>query len=260
MNTFLLISFFCLSLLSNSAYAVDEKVTESITSTLQQFMPNLKINSIEETPLEGIYEVGSGNEYIYMSGDGRYYIYGDLIDTEQKWNVTEESRSIWRKKLFNDINLDSVISFAATNEKHNLYVFTDIDCGYCRKLHDEIEKLNNAGITVNYLAYPRTGEFSPAWNEMAKVWCSNDRQTAITDAKADRRDKLAEGRSVEDVVACGEIIKQHFEQGELLSIKGTPAIYLDTGDTIKGYMPADKLITKIESIKNSYNTNQSASR
>lgn len=232
-----------------TSQAVDDAIKETITNHIEALLPNIEISSIKASPLPDIYQVASGNEYIYISADGQYLIQGDLIDLKNRWNVTEQERAKWRGQTINAINDEELIIFKAKEEKHSIYVFTDIDCGYCRKLHQDITELNNAGITVKYLAYPRSGEYTIAWREMSAVWCAKDKQKAITDAKEGRRDALATDASVDGLVGCNELVKKHFDMGNQIGVKGTPAIFLESGDQIKGYMPPASLLEKIASIK-----------
>ncbi len=230
-------------------HGVDGSTDEHLRLSMKKFFPDVEITSVKPTPMGDIYQVAAGNEYIYISKDGRYVIQGDLIDMEQKWNLTEQERTLWRQQQFTTLEGNALITFKSKTERHVIYVFTDIDCGYCRKLHEEVHKINENGITVHYLAYPAQGEFTKNWAQMSEVWCSKDRNEALTRAKLGQRDNLAAGKTTDEILACSEMIKKQFELANEFDVIGTPALYLDNGAAIEGYMPANKLTSKIEEMK-----------
>jgi thiol:disulfide interchange protein DsbC len=193
-----------------------------------------EVTSVQQTPIDGLYEVRAGGQVVYMTGDARYAVQGALLDLDERRNLTEESRSEVRRSLLDDFPGAGSMEFAATGEqKHVIYVFTDIDCGYCRKLHQEVPKLNAAGVTVRYLAYPRAGLESEAYRTMVSVWCADDPQAALTAAKR--------GQSVPDAT-CDNPVKAEFELGNELGVQGTPTIVLESGRELGGYAPADEIV------------------
>ncbi|HPY42277.1 MAG TPA: DsbC family protein, partial [Thiolinea sp.] len=141
-------------------------------------------DSINPTPINGIYEAKFGTELIYVSADGRYFFSGDLIDGSNRTNLSEQSRTVERKAMLAKVeDKDAVVYPAKGEQKHLLTVFTDVDCGYCRKLHTEVPKLNEAGVTVRYLAYPRAGIGSESYKKIVDVWCADNKQDALTQSK-----------------------------------------------------------------------------
>ena len=120
---------------------------------------------------------------------------------------------------------------------YTITVFTDIDCGYCRKLHGEMAGYNAEGIKVQYLFYPRAGEGSPSFAKAVSVWCADDRRTALTDAKA--------GKSIPDKT-CPNPVKEHLELGEKMGVSGTPAIVLENGEMVPGYIPPKRLAAMLK--------------
>src|SRR5690606_2456475 len=130
-----------------------------------------------------------------------------------------------------------MIIFKPAKVKHTITVFTDVECGYCRKLHNEIADLNQRGVQVRYLAYPRTGPGTDDWRKMEAVWCSMDRKKAITDAKAGREVKSQQ---------CSTPIAKQFKLGEQLGVRGTPAIFTSGGDYIGGYLTPDQMVKELD--------------
>lgn len=210
---------------------------EAIESRLAKVLPEYQVDSIGESVVPGVYEVTMGPQVIYMSADGRYMMQGRLIDLESREDLTEPRRAAARKSAVDKVGEDRMVIFAPKDYKHTVTVFTDIDCGYCRKLHGEIDKYQDAGIRVRYVFFPRAGVGSESYKEAVSVWCADDRQKAMTDAKA--------GRPVE-AKTCDNPVADHLELGQQLSISGTPAIVLENGDLLPGYVPADRLAAALK--------------
>ena len=189
-------------------------------------------DALRAAPVPGLYEGTFGTVVVYFSADGKYMLRGELLDLESRTNLTEQRMATLRQQQLEGMDRGSVISFLAPEEKHRIEVFTDIDCGYCRKLHNEINDYLQRGISVDYLAYPRAGIGSDSYRKAVNVWCSSDRQEALTRAKA--------GKSVK-AASCEDPVSTHMALGERLGVNGTPALFLEDGSKIGGYVPADRL-------------------
>ena len=135
---------------------------------------------------------------------------------------------------------DSMIIFGKDTLKHTVTVFTDIDCGYCRKLHNEIKKYNKLGIRIRYMFYPRAGIGSDSFKKAEAVWCSKDRAKALTQAK--------NGIKVTSK-KCDNLVAQHYAMGNLIGIRGTPALVLEDGSVVPGYIPAARLSAGLNQMK-----------
>lgn len=213
---------------------------KQIRAVLQQKFPQSHINRIEKSVLPDLYEVEMPPHIFYISKDGRYVLNGDLIDMSADRNITQEKQAKVRIETINKLGEDSMIIFEPKETKHTISVFTDIDCGYCRKLHSEIEKYNALGIRVRYLSYPRTGPGSESFKKAESVWCAKDRKKALTDAK--------NGKTI-DSKPCANPVMQHFITGTKVGVTGTPAIFLENGQLLPGYYPADRLAKVLEQVK-----------
>lgn len=212
------------------------------TSKLQAALGGMTPESIAETPIPGLYEVVVQSQIIYLSSNGRYAVQGDIVDLNSTNNLTETARNKLRADAINTVAEQDMIVFPANGEsKHTVSVFTDIDCGYCRKLHQEITAYNNKGITVRYLAFPRAGVGSESFNKAVSAWCADDRLKAMTRAKMDQD---IEAKTCENPVAA------QYELGQRLGVRGTPSIILGNGEMVPGYMPADKLEQTLAAIPN----------
>lgn len=227
-----------ITLLASAPLLAAEKGPEqAIKEALAPILP-AGPDSITESQLKGLYEVSVGNQVVYVSADGRYVVQGDLIDLKNQVNLTEARRSEGRRSILAQTSEDSMIVYSPKGEvKHRVTVFTDIDCPYCRKLHKEVDKLNEMGIELRYMAYPRAGIGSASYDKSVSVWCADDRNKAMDNAK-----NLGEI----DSKTCENPVKQHMAIGEKVGVRGTPAIFLEDGRLLPGYMPAEQLAKVLE--------------
>ncbi|MBR9869794.1 MAG: DsbC family protein [Gammaproteobacteria bacterium] len=212
------------------------EVEETITERLSQAVPGLRIMSVSKSEAPGLYEVQSSNgDTIYTTEDGVYLLTGDMLKITDNGiaNVTEEARARVRQKQMAEFGDDGVISYPAKGQqKAVIDVFTDIDCPYCRKLHDEVPQLNEYGITVNYYAFPRSGPNTPSFRKYESVWCAEDQRDAMDTAKG--------GKSVPSKT-CENPVAEQYQLGGKVGVTGTPAIVLEDGNMIRGYVPARNL-------------------
>ena len=209
-----------------------------IESNLKNILPpDTTIESIEPSSLKGIYKVYYGDlQPIYVSEDGNFFIYGDMykIGSNDITNLTKEEIKGRRSDILDSIPADELIIFKSNNELVSITVFTDVDCGYCRKLHSQIDEYNQAGITIKYAAFPRSGIGTQTFTKMVGAWCSEDPKQAMTDLKNDKKMNLD---------FCEEQpIARHYIIGQKLGINGTPAIITPDGDLIPGYVSPEELL------------------
>jgi thiol:disulfide interchange protein DsbC len=217
------------------APAVDPRVE------IAKKFPGVKAEDIKPSAIKGLFEVSLGADTAYVSSDGKFLISGDMYDIESRTNLTESGRSDSRKKLLAKLDEKDMIVFAPQAAKHTITVFTDVECGYCQKLHSEIEQINKLGVRVRYMAYPRAGPGTADWQKMESVWCSTDRKNAITQAKQGSEVKAAN---------CGATpIAKQYALGEQFGVRGTPAIFTATGDYIGGYLPPQQLLEQLNQLE-----------
>lgn len=215
-----------------------EEIPTALVDALPGLVPGATTDQLSLTPVPGLYELVYKSDVLYLSGDGRYVFQGDLLDLETRQNLTEERRKVARLAVIQDVGEDTMIVFAPDEVKHTLTVFTDIDCPYCARLHRDVQALNDNGIKVRYLAFPRAGIPSKSYDKTVSVWCSDDTQQAIADAKFG---KPVEPRRCENPVA------DHYALGRSVGVTGTPTLILEDGGVIPGYVPADRLVKMMQS-------------
>ena len=214
-------------------------VPAAIKAVIAQKFPDVQIDAVRPSPMKGIYEVVMGGDTAYVSADGKFLIAGDMYEIESRTNLTEAGRQKTRVETLAKLDEREMIVFKPATVKHTITVFTDVDCGYCRKLHSEISQLNDLGVQVRYLAYPRAGPGTEDWRKMEAVWCAKDRKNAITEAKAGREVKAPQ---------CSTPVAKQFKLGEQMGVRGTPAIFTATGDYIGGYLTPGQMIKELDRI------------
>ncbi len=207
---------------------------QSIRAGLDALAPDIEINRIQPAPIAGLYEVIIGTDVVYMTADGRYVLRGELLDLHTQRNVSENVRAAVRREVLSQLSTDDMIRFSSGESEHFVYVFTDTDCGYCRKLHQDVPFLVEQGVEVRYLAYPREGVDSDTFREMEAVWCAKDRKAALTRAK--------QGQKIQSQ-KCANPVAAQYKTGQTLGVRGTPAIFLKSGRELPGYVPPEELLS-----------------
>lgn len=218
-----------------AVHAADDQA--AIRKALDTVLPGRAPDRIAPAAVPGLFEVTYGSQLFYVSGDGRYLIQGHVLDVAARQDLTEVRQGELRKAALDKIGDDNMVVFTADKPKHTVTVFTDIDCGYCRKLHNEIQETNALGITVRYLFFPRSGPNTESYYKAQSVWCAKDRKQALTDAK--------NGKDPERKT-CDNPIDEHMKLVREFGLEGTPAIVLEDGRVIPGYMPAKQLQAALE--------------
>ncbi|UTA46310.1 DsbC family protein [Simiduia sp. 21SJ11W-1] len=221
------------------------KVTPEVEARLKAkvaaAIPHMAVTSVTNGPFSGIYAVSLDNgPVLYTDATGEYLVAGDLyrVEGQKLVNVAEQARQSERAPLLAAQDAAEMIVFPAKGKtRASIYVFTDVDCGYCRKLHREVPALNDAGIEVRYLAYPRAGLRSESYNKLARAWCSDTPTETLT--------RLKNGQNVTGEVCKNNPIDAQYRLGGELGVRGTPAIFLTNGELISGYRPAPELIKAI---------------
>jgi len=228
---------FSLAALTFSAVNADEK---AIKQSLAKSMPEVQVESVKPSDVKGIYEVVIGSNIYYVTDDGKYLFQGRLIDVASRTDLTEKKLAATRLVALDKIGENNMIIFKPKIHKYTVTIFTDIDCGYCRKLHSEIDQYMAEGITIRYLFFPRAGKGSESYSKAISVWCSADRNAALTAAKKDQKIEAK---------TCDNPIDAHMRLADQFDVKGTPMIISEKGNIYPGYLPAKELVDALESEK-----------
>ncbi len=230
-NTFILV----LGLNSGILLAADD--IAELEKVIAKRLPQIEVTRIDKTPVSGIYQVIVGPQVVYMTKDAQYMFDGDLVDLTTRKNFTEDAKAAIRKSEIEEFDENDMVVYTPKTVKHTITVVTDINCPYCRRLHSEIPQYMENGIKVRYIFMPLKG--TDDINKTVSVWCADDRNTALDIAKA--------GGEVE-AKKCDNPILEHMELARKLGVRGTPAIILENGDMLPGYVPVNKLVTQLDTL------------
>ncbi len=217
---------------------------QEIEERLSGLVPDMSQVVIAETPMDGIMQVLIGSDVVYMSDNGRFLMQGRMIDLDTQIDLTDQTKSGLRKSQLAKLDAADFVSFGAEDASYQILVFTDPDCGYCRRLHEQMDEYVDAGIRVNYMAFPRAGIGSESYNKLVSVWCSEDRNGAMDIAKAGR---------IPPEATCDNPVDEQYSLGQALGVTGTPSILTYNGDIIPGYVPPEQLLTRLQNLAASQN-------
>jgi thiol:disulfide interchange protein DsbC len=208
-----------------------------VEERIRGLAPGAKSIAISETPIDGILMVQVGGEIVYTTTDGKYLIQGRVVNMDTREDLTENAKSELRRELIAGVDSSKQIKFSPEEPEYELMVFTDIDCGYCRKLHAQMDQYNENGIAINYMAFPRAGIGSRSYEKAVSVWCAADQQDALTQAKLG---------SEPDPEQCENPIAEQYQLGMALGVTGTPALLTVDGTLIPGYVPPEQLRQRLD--------------
>ena len=215
---------------------------EDVETAVNKILPpGMQVQAIADSNIDGIKVVDIGElQPIYVTEDGKYFFYGELYSINESSinNLTDQAKRDKRANLIaSNLSSADYITFPAKRVKHEITVFTDVDCGYCRKFHNEIKDFNDLGITVNYVAFPRSGLDSISYNKIVTAWCSEDPKSTLT--------KMKQGKDVQLSLCQDHPVETHFLLGQKIGITGTPAIIKSDGELLPGYLPPEELLNRL---------------
>ena len=214
---------------------------ETVRQAMNALAPKVKVDAVQESTIPGFYEAIAGGEFVYVTKDGRYVIDGNAYDVAHRVDLTASSRARARKDALAKVGPEKRIVFAPLAPlmaKHTVTVFTDVDCPFCRRFHQQIAEYNAKGIEVEYLFYPLS--IHPGADKKAEaVWCSNDRPNAFTAAMAGKDPGKA---------TCPNPVGELTELAKSLGIGGTPTVLADDGTQIASQiaMSPDRLAAELD--------------
>ena len=208
-----------------------------VLQALLEIFPGATDYSLDDSVVDGLYAVSIGSEVIYVSKDGKFLIRGEIYDLQNSVNVTEEKRVLGRLDVMQSLDEETMIIYEPKKIKHTITIFTDIDCGYCRKFHQQIGDYLDLGIRVRYLSFPRTGPDTESWEKAQSVWCSKNRQDSL--------DRAKQGKNIDSVFCFDSPVEKHYNLGSVFNISGTPTIVTEKGKVIVGYLPPESLLFRL---------------
>lgn len=209
---------------------------DAINRIVSRSLPRLVFEKVRAAPVPGLCEALIDTEVFYVSTTGEYLMVGNLIEISSGENLTRQRKAGIVKEIIGQLDEKQMINIGPTKPKRTITVFTDVDCPYCARLHQDVPQLNKKGVNVRYLLYPRNGINTSTYKKSVSVWCAKDRIKAIGIAKA--------GGKLKDRI-CANPVADHYDLGQRLGITGTPTLILDDGTRIGGYVPAPRLLTML---------------
>ncbi|MGD9020672.1 MAG: thioredoxin fold domain-containing protein [Lysobacterales bacterium] len=238
---FLTFAAFLASLAFTTATAgvVEEREFSAVEEKVRTLVPNASTIAVAETPIPGLLQVQINSEVIYVTEDGQYLLQGQIINIDTRMNITDQAKSGIRKAALTGLDPEEQITFAPEKADYNLLVFTDIECGYCRKLHNQMAEYNDNGIAIHYLAFPRAGIGSASYDKYVSVWCAEDQKAAMT---------LAKNGGDPEPADCQNPIAEQYGLARDIGVTGTPAIVTADGMLIPGYVPPVQLRQRLEAL------------
>jgi thiol:disulfide interchange protein DsbC len=226
----------CLLLAAASASAATPE--EVVNKAMGALAPQVKVDVAQESVVPGFYEAIVGNQFIYVSKDGRFVLDGTVFDATSSRDLTEAGRASRRQAGLTKIGKDKRITFAASNPKHVVTVFTDIDCPFCRRFHDQIATYNKLGISVEYVFLPL--DIHPGADKKAEaVWCAKDRNAAFTAAMTGADTGTA---------SCENPVAETTQLARQIGVTGTPTLLTADGTRIPPQIAnvPDKLLAELD--------------
>jgi thiol:disulfide interchange protein DsbC len=225
---------------------VDPLIAKQIQSAIYSIDKHLTIDSIEVSPIENLYTVMLNNgQPIYTNIDGSYIMTGAMLHVKDSSivNLTDKIITNYFSKMLSKLDVSELICYKSKGStKGVIYVFTDVNCFYCQKFHQEIAALNDLQIEVRILAFPRSKKDTNNFNKLVNIWSSTDPKDAL--------DKAMSGNNINynDIPQSSKalsIVEQQQALGLQLGITGTPSIILENGEIISGYVKPEVIVQKL---------------
>ncbi len=211
--------------------------SEDIRDGLRFLVPeSMRIGEILETSMPGVYEVMVEGQIYHVSRSGSFLMIGEVYDLDRQVSLKEEKTNQMISSVVDLVPVESMLAYVPDSPKRHVTVFTDVDCGFCRRFHLQVPELLEAGLEVRYLAFPRAGIGSHSYDTIVSVWCADDPNQAMTMAKA--------GEDI-DPRSCENPVESHYEIGRSAGIQGTPTMILDNGMVIPGYVETGELLQRV---------------
>lgn len=216
---------------------VSDETLGNIRERLTELLPGIRLGEISPTQIPGLYELITDGQIYYVDESAQFLVDGNLIQLSNRANLTDARLGGIHLSLIKEVGEENMLIYEPEKKStRSITVFTDISCGYCRRLHAELDTLLEQGVRVRYLLFPRAGLGSQGHKDLESVWCADDPQEAMTIAKAGG-----------EIVAktCENPIEQHVALAERVGLRGTPLIYTDSGEKVPGYREAAALASMV---------------
>ncbi len=223
-------------LLSSAAHA-DEA---SLKKSLKAYFPNEKIEILKKTPFLELYEVVVGDQLFYVDEKVNYFFTGYIFDLKTEKNITEERlREIMNARRVDiySLPLELAIKEVKGNGKRKLIIFSDPNCGYCKRLEKEL--VNVTDVTIYTLLYPILNGSKEVANT---IWCSDDRLKAWNNFML---------KAIKPTgTNCKTPIDTFLQIGKKHGFNSTPTMIFADGTVVSGMMSAGIIEKKLNTPTN----------
>ncbi|MBL4606373.1 MAG: DsbC family protein [Pseudomonadales bacterium] len=229
-------------ILMAGSFSIGSASANNLDAVIEGIMSDRELIIVERGPSnigDAVMLVLENGRELHISKDGNYLIAGPIYKIENGTLVDQSADRMAHLRIAKLESLDSsiAIKYEAVEEKHNIYIFTDVTCGYCKKFHaKELNKLLSNGISVNYIPYV-AANYGRNYDLNDYVWCSDNPAETLTLAKNNKTGTLKTCKS--------KALRQGKEIGKMFGVRGTPNIAFANGDLVKGYKSAQYIINKL---------------
>ncbi|MDQ8953555.1 DsbC family protein [Acinetobacter rudis] len=212
----------------------------TVQKNLKTNFPDIPVNSVNTTQFKDIYEVYMGGRIVYTNDDAKYFLVGNLIDLPNQVNITEQRQQVLSSIDVSKLPLNQAIKKVKGKGQRVIYLFSDPDCPYCKKLEAELDKVDN--LTIYLFINPITSLHPTADKTSKQIWCSSQPYQAWTDY-------TLKGIAPTAKDSCKNPIDKNLELAKKLEVTGTPTFFLKDGRRISGALPATELEMMLNEIK-----------
>jgi thiol:disulfide interchange protein DsbC len=218
---------------------VNAQSEQQVRSELQKKIgPNTKIKSVSPSPISGIFEVLVGNEVFYTDANSKYLIQGEIIEIATGKNLTEQKQADLNRIKWTELNLSNALKVVRGNGSRQLAIFSDPNCGYCKRLEKSLQQLDN--VTIYTYLIPILSADSA--QKSKQIWCSADPQKAYIDW-------MINGIAPSGKSDCTTPLDKNMTFAKTYGITGTPTIFFTDGSRFPGAVQITDIEKKFSSLK-----------
>lgn len=214
--------------LCTASMAQEATIRKNLTERIPQLQ---KIDEISKSPMPGLFEIRvNGTDIFYTDAEANFLIQGNLIDTRQRRNLTEERVEKLTAVKFDALPIKDAITVVRGDGKRKLAVFEDPNCGYCKRFERDLDKVSN--VTIHTFLYPI---LSPDSNEKSKnIWCARDKVKAW-------QDWMLSDQAPASASCDASAVARNVELGKKYKITGTPTLIFADGSRVPGAINAQQI-------------------
>ena len=199
---------------------------------------NAKVKSVSPAPVSGLYEVLVGNDIFYTDVSGKYLIQGEIIELATGKNITEQRQTDLNRIKWSELTPANAIKNVRGNGSRQLAVFSDPNCGYCKRLEKSLQQLDN--VTIYTYLIPI---LSPDSAQKSKqIWCSSDQNKAYMDW-------MINGTAPSGKGECSTPLDKNMAFAKTYGVTGTPTLFFTDGSRFPGAVQISDIEKKFSSLK-----------